>query len=138
VWQRLGDLFTDIFSMGIYREPQHPEQVPFFLQETRRKIFAAAYKSDKTLATYLGRSPRIPKQYTYVRPPLDISDQTLVAKGLALDRVLSSLDANEWNTEGSMWPAGFICLRNTTCTLREEILELSLGNDRHDMVRSLK
>jgi len=61
-----------------------------------------------------------------------------VAKGLALDTVLSSLDANDWNTEGSIWPAGFICLRYTTCMFREEILELSLGNERHDMVRNLK
>lgn len=97
-----------------------------------------AYRSDKSFATYLGRPLRIPKQYTNIRPRLDISDETLMAEGLALDTILTSLDANGWNTEGKVWPAGFIRLRYIMSTFREEILELSPGNERHDMIYNLR
>ena len=132
VWQRLGDLSTDLFAMGLHREPEDPDDVPFFLQECRRKMFAAAYRNDKSLATYFGRPPRIPLQYSDVRPPLDISDESLMAEGQSMDAALSSLDENGWNTEQKIWPASFVRVRYIMSHFREEILELSLGNGRTD------
>ena len=96
VWQRLGDLSTDILAMGIHRESRHFEEVPFFLQECRRRVFASSYKTDKILCTYFGRPPRLAKQYTDMRPPLDISDHCLMLEGPALDIEVSSLDADGW------------------------------------------
>ena len=124
--------------MGVHREPDDGEDIPFFLQECRRKVFAAAYRSDKILATFLGRPPRIPLQYSDVRPPLDISDESLVAKGQTLDAVLLSVDKNGWNTQRKIWPAGFIRLRYIMSAFREEILEISLGNRRINVIDKLK
>ena len=116
--------------MGVHREPDDGEDIPFFLQKCRRKLFAAAYRSDKSLAIFLGRPPRIPLQYSDIRPPLDISDESLAAKGQTLDAVLLSVDKNGCNTQRKIWPAGFIRLRYIMSAFREEILEISLGNRR--------
>lgn len=104
-------------------------------------MYAAAYRSDKSLATYLGRPPRIPKKYSDVKPPLDISDETLVAEDPELQKVLSSLDDVGWNSEGKIRPAAFIRLRYIMSAFREEILELSLGaesRESDEMVYKLK
>ena len=85
--------------MDLHREPDDGEDIPFFLQECRRKIFAAAYRSDKSLSTFLGRPPRIRLQYPDIRPPLDISDESLMAEGQTLDAVLLSIDKNGWNPQ---------------------------------------
>ena len=124
--------------MGLHREPDDGEDIPFFLQECRRKVFAAAYRSDKTLATFLGRPPRIPLQYSDIMPPLDISDESLMAEGQTLDAVLSSVDKNGWNTQRKIWPAGFIRLRYIMSAFREEILEICLGNKSINVVDKLK
>lgn len=101
-------------------------------------MYAAAYRSDKGLATYLGRPPRIPNKYSNVRAPLDISDETLMAEGPRLEEVLSSLDEIGWSSEGEVRAAAFIRLRYFMAVFREEILELSFGAETHDMVPKLK
>lgn len=124
--------------MGLHREPDDGQDIPFFLQECRRKVFAAAYRSDKTLATFLGRPPRIPLQYSDIRPPLDISDESLMAEGQTLDAVLLSVDKNGWNTQRKIWPAGFIRLRYIMSAFREETLEICLGNKSVNVIDKLK
>ncbi|OJJ98523.1 hypothetical protein ASPACDRAFT_45036 [Aspergillus aculeatus ATCC 16872] len=44
-WHRLGELSTTLFELGLHRESN---DLPIFLAETRRRIFAAAYQLDKT------------------------------------------------------------------------------------------
>lgn len=127
--------------MGLHRESQNPDDTPFFIQECRRKMYAAAYRGDKILATYLGRPPRIPKQYSDVKPPLDISDEMLMADGPNLQEVLSSLDETGWNPAGKSCSAAFIRLRYIMSAFREEILELFLGAESKasdEMVYKLK
>ena len=124
--------------MGLHREPDDGQDIPFFLQECRRKVFAAAYRSDKTLATFLGRPPRIPLQYSDIRPPLDISDESLMAEGQTLDAVLLSVDKNGWRTQRKIWPAGFTRLRYIMSAFREEILEICLGNKSINVIDKLK
>ena len=124
--------------MGLHREPDDGEDIPFFLQECRRRAFAAAYRSDKTLATFLGRPPRIPLRYSDIRPPLDIRDEILVVVDQTLDAVLLSVDKDGWNTNRKIWPAGFVRLRYIMSAFREEILESCLGNKGINVIDKLK
>ena len=124
--------------MGLHREPDDGEDIPFFLQECRRKVFAAAYRSDKTLATFLGRPLRLPSQYSDIRPPLDISDESLVVEGQTLDAVLLSVKKNGWNTQRQIWLAGFIRVRYIMSAFREEIPEICLGNRSINVIDKLK
>ncbi|KAJ5206649.1 Transcription factor [Penicillium cf. griseofulvum] len=58
-WQRLGELSTNIFELGVHRDTASSTPLPRFILESRRRLFAAAYHFDKSIATFLGRPPRI-------------------------------------------------------------------------------
>ncbi|CAG7950314.1 unnamed protein product [Penicillium nalgiovense] len=123
-WNRLGELATDIFELGAHRDT--PSLLPFFILESRRRLFAASYQLDKSIATFLGRPPRISWRHSDCRLPLDISDVDLAGHTHILEAARRSLDSNGWNTKKVYHQASWIRLRFTISTFREEILELSL------------
>ncbi|CAG8907301.1 unnamed protein product [Penicillium egyptiacum] len=123
-WNRLGELATDIFEFGAHRDT--PSLLPLFIVESRRRLFAASYQLDKSIATFLGRPPRISWRHSDCRLPLDISDETLAGHPNKLDAARLSLDANGWNTREVYQRSSWIRLRFIISTFREEILELSL------------
>lgn len=100
-------------------------------------MFAAAYRTDKSLCTFLGRLPRIPRLYCDMKSPLDIIDEDLMLEGPALEAILSKLDAGGWNRDEVIQPASFMRLRYIMSFFREEILELSLGSRSANMVYKL-
>ncbi|CDM32811.1 Zn(2)-C6 fungal-type DNA-binding domain [Penicillium roqueforti FM164] len=123
-WNRLGELATGIFEFGAHRDT--PSLVPLFILESRRRLFAASYQLDKSIATFLGRPPRISWRHSDCLLPLDISDEDLAGHPHTLEAARRSLDANGWNIKKVYQPASWIRLRFIISTFREEILELSL------------
>lgn len=127
VWRRVGDLSTAVFASGLHLEDKNNTNTPFWQIEVQRRAFAAIYNIDKVLCTFVGRPPRINQRYCSASAPLDIEFAELALEGEDLQRVLSTIDSNGWNTDGK--------LRRSTCTrtsfliarLREEVLEISLG-----------
>jgi hypothetical protein len=131
IYAQFGDLVTCIYAMGLHRpdRPDRPEAaVPFFLSETRKRVFAASYRADKNIATFLGRPPRLPYHYCDVELPLDIDDDTLVLDRLSIDKAISQLSPDGWGTfSGGLRPATVIRLRYMVAMLREQVVGLSLG-----------
>lgn len=127
-WHRLGELSTSIFELGLHRDSPQSGNLPDFLLESRRRLFAAAYQLDKSIATFLGRPPRISWRHSDCKLPLDISDDDLAADHSYLQLTLRSLDDNGWNSQfqGIFQRSSWIRLRFLISTFREEILELSL------------
>ncbi|KAF3387488.1 hypothetical protein F1880_001189 [Penicillium rolfsii] len=125
-WSRLGDLSTDIFALGLHRDAKNSDQLPEFLLETRRRQFAAAYQLDKSIATFLGRPPRMPLRYSDCRMPLDISDDALAPEDTNLQYSPTDLDANNWNVHGVFQRASWMRVRFIISMFRDEILEVSL------------
>jgi Fungal specific transcription factor domain. len=76
VWRRLGEIATDVFALGWHQDQS--KSVQFFLAESRKRLFTAAYRSDKSLASFLGRPPRIPKRYCTLVMPFDLGDADLM------------------------------------------------------------
>ena len=60
--------------------------------------------------------------------PLDLEDSHLALNEPNLQRALSNLDANGWNTEGRVDRTTWLRTSIICCKFREEILELSLGS----------
>lgn len=120
-WSRLGDLSTDIFALGLHRDAK-TDKLPEFLCETRRRQFAAAYQLDKSIATFLGRPPRMPLRYCDCQMPLDISDDALTS----LQYAPTDLDANNWNVHGVFQRSSWMRVRFIISMFRDEILEVSL------------
>ena len=123
-WNRLGELATDIFEFGAHRDT--PSLLPLFILESRRRLFAASYQLDKSIAIFLGRPPRISWRHCDCCLPLDISDVDLAGHTHILEAARRSLDSDGWNTKKVYQQASWIRLRFIISTFREEILELSL------------
>ncbi|THC89780.1 hypothetical protein EYZ11_010758 [Aspergillus tanneri] len=128
IYAQFGDLVSCIHAMGLHR-PHPPESsIPFFLSEARKRVFAASYRTDKNLATFLGRPPRLPYHYCDVGLPLDIDDDSLVLDRFSLDKAIRQLTPDGWGTfNGGLRPATVIRLRYMVAMLREQVMELSLG-----------
>ncbi|PYH80980.1 hypothetical protein BO82DRAFT_365431 [Aspergillus uvarum CBS 121591] len=134
---RLGELSTTLFELGLHRESK---DLPIFLAETRRRIFAAAYQLDKTVATFLGRPPRISIRHSDCKPPLDLADEILTVDNAHLQLITRTLDVSGWNLQEPpvFQRASWIRVRFELSTLREEILELSLRPPSADTAAQLR
>lgn len=95
--------------------------------EHQKRLFASVFAFDKTLATFLGRPPGLSRHYVSTELPLDVSEEDLMADGEQLQQAIASLDADGWNTRGALYPATVARAFLISRTLRDEILELSLG-----------
>ncbi|PWY73577.1 hypothetical protein BO70DRAFT_319779 [Aspergillus heteromorphus CBS 117.55] len=124
-YSQFGDLVSDIYAMGLHHPPL--EDMPLFLAETRKRMLSVSHRADKNLATLFGRPPRLPHSYCNATLPLDIADDDLLLNAPSLHSVLEGLDDDGWNIEGKLLPATVIRIRHILSTLREQVLELSLG-----------
>lgn len=128
MYSQFGEMVSCIHAMGIHRTDPPESSVPFFLSEARKRVFAASYRADKNIATFLGRPPRLTYHYCDVGLPLDIDDDSLVLDRPSLDKVISQLTPDGWGTFNSgLRPATVIRLRYMVAMLREQMVGLSLG-----------
>ena len=132
-WQRTGEVCDAIVALGLHQGSRPDAETPFFLAEMRKRMFISAYGHDKVVATFLGRPPRLSHRYCKMDMPLDLSDDQLCLDGADLDNVLSSLDANGWNTNGHLYRTTWLRVWFQHCRIREDILEIALGSGDEDI-----
>ncbi|KAL4914925.1 hypothetical protein BDW62DRAFT_189574 [Aspergillus aurantiobrunneus] len=125
-WHRLGELSSCIFELGLHRDCHKTTGIPTFLQDIRRRLFAALYHVDKNIATFFGRPPHVSWRYSDSKPPLDISEDALLGDEQDFRRALEDLDSEGWNNNATIRRASWHRLRYFITPFREEILELSL------------
>ena len=113
--------------MGLHMEIKVSTDVPFWLSEIRKRSFAGIYSLDKSICTFVGRPPRLPRKYCYMQLPLSLHIDTLHLQGAELEEAVNRLDADGWSTDKTL--RGTILVRASLATsmIREDILELSLG-----------
>ncbi|KAL3466706.1 hypothetical protein BJX64DRAFT_249702 [Aspergillus heterothallicus] len=126
-WRRLGNLTATIYAAGLHQESTRAQDCPAFLHQWRKNCFAAAFYADKCLSTFVGRPPFITYRYCSLSPPLDLSDEDLIAGGDHLHQAISKLDAAGWNPEGNSLRVSMKRLRFILAVLREQALEIALG-----------
>ncbi|PPJ54981.1 hypothetical protein CBER1_05643 [Cercospora berteroae] len=134
-WQRTGEVCDAVVAMGLHQGNKPDAHTPFFLSELRKKIFISAFGHDKTIATFLGRPPRLSHRYCKMESPLDLSDEEVVSEGADLQAALSQLDENGWNTSGHLHRNTWLRVWFKQASLREEILEIALGTDEEDIAQ---
>ncbi|KAL3479202.1 hypothetical protein BJX99DRAFT_245031 [Aspergillus californicus] len=126
-WRRLGHLTATVFAAGLHQENTRAQDCPLFLQQWRKNCFATAFYADKCMSTFVGRPPFINYRYCSVSPPLDLSDEDLIAGGEHLRKAISNLDAAGWNPTGTNNRVSIMRLRFLLSLLREQALEIALG-----------
>ncbi|KAJ5267088.1 hypothetical protein N7478_009896 [Penicillium angulare] len=133
-WRRLGDLVATIYAAGIHLDTDS-ESCPFFLRQWRRGCFISAFYVDKMMATFVGRPPLMNYRYCSLVPPLDLSDDVLVAGGDSLNKAISELDENGWETQNMKHRISSSRLRFFLAVAREKTLDIALGAPEiHDLV----
>ncbi|CEN60887.1 hypothetical protein ASPCAL07559 [Aspergillus calidoustus] len=132
LYHRFNEFVAELFIMGFHRLESSPPEVPFFILETRKRIFAFAVTRDKSLATFLGRPPRIGNDFCDRAMPLDIDDHEIIFQNSRLQAVLQSAGDGGWrNIIGRgeiIRQSSFLRLRYQQAALQETVLCLSLGN----------
>ena len=114
VWRKVGDLTSDIYAHGVYRESFNSSNTPFFLVECRRRIFARAYHYDKSMSSLFDRPPRILKRYSDCEMPLNLSDEEVLAEPVVLEEACRRLTEDGWNAEGKFFSSTWTRVRYLT------------------------
>ncbi|KAK4565902.1 hypothetical protein LTR86_003751 [Recurvomyces mirabilis] len=123
VWRALGDVSSDILAAGYHNEKLITQDTPFFLAETRRRVFVKAYVLNMALSSLFDRPPRISRRYSSTLAPLNLSDDEVLAEPERLRAAQSRLSADGWDMSGPYYPSSFIRMRLATAEISEEILD---------------
>ena len=132
-WRLMGNLTSAVFALGLHIDGKNDQGAPLYLIELRRRVFALAYEIDKSLATFVGRPPRLSKRFCAISLPLDVSDAALMGSLNDIELAKKKLDANGWNVDGTVLPASRIRASLMINSIREEVLELSSGVSVYDL-----
>lgn len=140
-WRRLNDAISALFARGLHQRLDKDPQMPVFLVELRKQIFARVYVLDISFAAFLGRPPRISKRHCMIPMPLDIDREALRLTAEPLNEELSHLDRNGWNKQGEIRIFSALRWSVMASKIREEILEAMLGpevKERQQLIRTLR
>ncbi|KAM6483736.1 hypothetical protein HDV62DRAFT_333627 [Trichoderma sp. SZMC 28011] len=133
-WRLMGNLTSTIFALNYHKGFQDDMNTPTYLVELRKRAMALSHELDKSLATFVGRPPRLNKSYCTIQLPLDLSDSVIIGPAELLALQISRLDGDGWNKDMSVHPASRQRAIVWLSSIREEILELSLGTITQDLV----
>lgn len=97
-----GEACSAVIAMGLHQAIKPTEKVPFFLAELRKTAFLSAYYAEISLATCLGRPPRLSYRYCNIDPPLDLTQAQINQTGEELAAALASLDGDGYNRSGTI------------------------------------
>jgi hypothetical protein len=122
---------SSLFALG-YHERVEGTDIPPFIIELRKACFARIYAADKSLAVFLGRPPRIVKDYCYFKIPSNLEDvwrishDTTNRNGTRLFQAYSDGEENGQATN-DVEPINYTA--DTRCSalfafLKEEVLQL--------------
>ncbi|KAL6915360.1 hypothetical protein FSST1_006855 [Fusarium sambucinum] len=131
-WRRMGDVSSSLFALGYHQIPD-TSTVPPFITQLRQAAFARIYTADKMLAVFLGRPPRIAREYcTSVLPS---NDSNLWQD----DMPTTDLNANSQSVYNAREP--FNHMADTRCRgrfsfLKEDILIFARRNPPSDLDNS--
>lgn len=62
-WRKLGDVISSLFALGYHEQLGDASSTPAFLRELRFVAFSRTYSADKNCSIFLGRPPRMLKEY---------------------------------------------------------------------------
>ncbi|QYS97855.1 Zn(2)-C6 fungal-type domain-containing protein [Trichoderma simmonsii] len=98
-WRLMGNLSSTIFALNYHKGFRDDMNAPAYLIELRKRAMALSHELDKSLATFVGRPPRLNKSYCTIQLPLDLSDSVIVGPAELLALQISRLDGDGWNKD---------------------------------------
>ncbi|KAI9744750.1 MAG: hypothetical protein M1818_001675 [Claussenomyces sp. TS43310] len=138
LWRTHGDFICALTALGLHRESEVEQAKVSLAKEYRRRLFSVAFQIDKSIASFTGRPPVLSYRYCTSRMPLDVSSHALLSTEANLTKVASTLSADGWNTDGQIYAATKLRMCMQLARIRDEILEISLGNQEALNVERMK
>jgi hypothetical protein len=135
-WRRLNDATGALLAGGLHENAQTGSNIPFYLSELRRRIFGRMYAIDISLATFLGRPPRMSKRFCCIDLPQDIN--ALAYSQTIENQMLSPIDACGWNTAGHVRNTAVLRWSTITAMIREDTLQVLLGRNVPNVEQSIR
>ncbi|VUC23556.1 unnamed protein product, partial [Clonostachys rosea] len=126
-----ADCVSISIFLGLHVEQHKPHYKPTFCSQLKRLLLNRVFITDKVISSFQGRPPLLSGRYIITPLPLDISDRHFFPGKGDLDSAVHSLDENGWNTEGEVGYTTITRARAELGHIREKILEIGLGNERH-------
>ncbi|KAI5919053.1 hypothetical protein F4810DRAFT_689413 [Camillea tinctor] len=125
MYRESGELVNAVVAVGLHQDIRSGKPgMPMFIEEMRKRILVQTYSADISISSFLGRPPRLSYRYCNLDPPLDISERQLL---LNKREIVSSLNANGFNTSGNITRATWMRAWLGFAPRREDVLDLSLG-----------
>ena len=131
-WTRFSDVCNLAVELGLHREKRVDARTPFFLCELRIRLFGAIYVHDKYVSTYLGRPPHISYRHCVIQLPTDLCDDEVCSEQTELLNTLANLNGG-YASSGQLGRATTRRATTAHFIIREEILEIVLGNPQDDV-----
>jgi len=127
-WQRMTEACDTVIVLGYHQQRRAENmQLPLFLFELHVRLTDQVFAHDKTIATFLGRPPRLSYRYCVLELPLDLDEHEVCLEGAELEAAVARLDSNGYNTNNRLSRATWRRVWAQHSRIREEILELYLG-----------
>ncbi|KAM0274968.1 hypothetical protein ACHAQH_007698 [Verticillium albo-atrum] len=137
VWRYHGEAAGLIMYLGIHAETVDDAYVPSLAGEIRRRLCGHILTIDKVGATFTGRPPLMSRRYISTPLPLDLRNEDVMGDRETIAAAVAALDENGWNTDGGLYPATVVRARTLLASVKDEIIEIALGNDRHTTIQHL-
>ncbi|KAH7152978.1 hypothetical protein EDB81DRAFT_439686 [Dactylonectria macrodidyma] len=129
-----GETNDALITMGLHQNTLVNDEVPFFLSELRKRLVVGIYAMEISTAVFLGRPTRLSHQYCSISPPLDLADEQLTLEGTDLEASLECLDLDGFNKGKRLSRTTWLKVWLPFDQLREEVLNLALGQYTRDKV----
>ncbi|KAE8148677.1 hypothetical protein BDV25DRAFT_157794 [Aspergillus avenaceus] len=127
-WRRLGDMITSTFALGYHENIKNKPNMPPFLVELRKLASARIYSSDKNVAIFLGRPPRMSKRFCHFQLSSSWTGFDSEAPEHIRDTLGGCGDAKASYHAETRWSA--LC-----ASLKEEIMEMFCDGRRDTYVQ---
>lgn len=122
-------MVTSAISSGLHRLPGYATSELTAASEYKRRLFSAVYCSDKNHASLNGIPPLLLQRYCDIEPCLDLDPKAPYLSPQGISEALDQLDIDGWSTSESFFDTTLLRAKVQLSTIREEILELSLGTN---------
>ncbi|KAH7259558.1 uncharacterized protein BKA55DRAFT_506818 [Fusarium redolens] len=127
-WGSFADAVSVMTYLGVHAEKLTEPYKPSLSSEHKRRLFGRVYNLDKAIVAFTGRPPLLNPRFCSTPPPLDLSDDDLLAGGAALERAVGELDHLGWNVHGGVYPSSICRAGYLMAVILNEIIDISLGS----------
>ncbi|KAJ4011148.1 hypothetical protein NW766_007786 [Fusarium irregulare] len=138
VWTCHGEAVTMMTYLGVHAEKNVIPYKPSLSSEHRRRLFARIYNIDQAIVAFTGRPPLLDPRFCTTQPPLDLSDEDLLAGGAVLERAVSGLNPLGWNTHGGVYPSSICRAGYQVSVILNEILGITLRSGSNTTLEALR